>query len=160
MSSGPTRSDLVSALLNAFQSLSTTAIFFHQAIAEHLGLNQTDHKCLGILHHSGSLTAGEIAEQLHVTTGAATGVIDRLEKAGYVRRIKDPDDRRRLIIEPIPEKAVEISKVFNSLDEVTSQVLNKYTEQELEVILDCVSEMIHMSQGFIKTLREEDQNNA
>lgn len=152
------RNHLIPEILGAFQELSTTAIYFHQAIAEHLGLNQTDHKCLSILHQYGPLTAGGLGERLHVTTGAVTGVIDRLEKAEYVRRIKDPNDRRRLIIEPIPKKAAEISKVFRTLDEATTQALNKYTEKELEVILDCVSQMKEMSQGFIKTLRQDNQN--
>jgi DNA-binding MarR family transcriptional regulator len=152
------RDHLILALLDAFQGLSTTAIYFHQAIAEHLGLNQTDHKCLSLLQKHGPLTAGELAERLHVTTGAVTGVIDRLEKADYVRRIKDPTDRRRLIIEPIPKKGKEISKIFRSLDEATTRALNKYTEKELEVILDCVSQMKEMSQGFIKTLRQGEHN--
>jgi DNA-binding MarR family transcriptional regulator len=152
------RNHLVSALLGAFQELSTTAIYFHQGIAEYLGLNQTDHKCISILQQYGSLTAGELSERLHVTTGAVTGVIDRLEKIGYVYRIKDPNDRRRIIIEPSLKKTEEISKVFRTLDEATTQALNKYTEKELEVILDCVSQMKEMSQGFIKALRQDNQN--
>lgn len=150
-----TRSELISALLSAFRSLSTTAIFFHQSVAEHLGLHETDHKCLGIMEKLGPMSAGELGHHLHLTSGAITGVIDRLETAGYVRRIKDPNDRRRLIIEPISEKTSEISRLFKSFDEVTTNTLNNYTERELDVILDCVTRMIHMSQDYMKTLHKD-----
>src|SRR5438270_3489198 len=96
-----TRADLLSALPAEFRQLSAATILFHQAIADRLGLNVTDHKCLDILERTGPMTAGEMAQQTGLTTGAITGVIDRLEQAGFVRRAEDPNDRRRVIIEPI-----------------------------------------------------------
>src|SRR5215831_16503044 len=92
------RAELVAALSDEFRQLSTATILFHQAIADRLGMNVTDHKCADILLRTGAITAGELSRRTGLTTGAITGVIDRLEKAGFVRRAKDAGDRRRVIV--------------------------------------------------------------
>jgi len=74
------------------------SVLFRQALADRVGLNATDLACAGILSESGRLTAGRLAE----VTGLTTGAVDRLERAGYVRRTSDPEDRRRVIVEPVP----------------------------------------------------------
>src|SRR5690554_3683339 len=79
--------------------LSTATILFHTAVADRLGLNVTDLKCYSLIRQAGSMSAGELAEQTHLTTGAITGVADRLEKVGLVRRGRDAADRRRVLIE-------------------------------------------------------------
>src|SRR4051812_25029573 len=95
------RAELLAALVGELRQLSAATIMFHQAVADRLGLNVTDHKCVDLLQRNGPLTAGELAQHTGLTTGAITGVIDRLEKAGFVRRAEDANDRRRVIIEPI-----------------------------------------------------------
>src|SRR4030095_3865035 len=77
---------------------STATVLFHAAIAEQLGLNATDHKAADLLMQRGPLSAGALAELAGVTTGSVTGMIDRLERAGWVRRTRDPADRRRIIV--------------------------------------------------------------
>ena len=69
------------------------------AIAEWLGVNRTDVICLDILARLGTVPAGRLAEESRLTTGAITAVIDRLERAGYVQRLADPSDRRRVLVE-------------------------------------------------------------
>jgi DNA-binding MarR family transcriptional regulator len=69
------------------------------AVADFLGVNRTDVLCLDILARLGTVTAGRLAEESRFTTGAITAVIDRLERAGYVRRLRDPADRRRVLVE-------------------------------------------------------------
>src|SRR6516164_9446091 len=97
------REELLAALNDEFRQLTTATILFHQAIADRLGMNVTDHKCADILLRAGPITAGELAQRTGLTTGAITGVIDRLEKAGFVRRVRDPGDRRRVVVVPLPE---------------------------------------------------------
>ena len=75
---------------------------FDNLAAERLGVNETDLHCLNIIENSGGLTAGELAAQAGLTNGAVTGVIDRLEKAGFARRVPDPADRRRVNVEVTP----------------------------------------------------------
>src|SRR3954470_6827245 len=102
--------------MQEMREISTVTILFHQAIADRLGMNVTDHKCAGILARSGPITAGELARLTGLTTGAITGVVDRLEQAGFVRRARDSSDRRRVIIEP-DAKQIErkIVPLFNSM---------------------------------------------
>src|SRR6516225_8343013 len=80
------------ALLDQGRDVGTAAIMFHQAVADRLGLNPTDHKCLDLVHRAGGATAGDLAEWTGLTTGAITGLIDRLERAGFVRREDHPGD--------------------------------------------------------------------
>src|SRR5262245_28604316 len=86
------------------REVSARRVTFLQAIDELLGLNTTDHNALDLLSRAGPITAGELAELTGLTTGAITGIIDRLEKAGFVCRENDPKDRRRVIIRPLMEK--------------------------------------------------------
>ena len=77
------------------------AILFNQKVAEELKLNVTDLQCLNLLDLQGELTPGELARCCGLTTGGATVVLDRLEKAGYLRREANPRDRRSLLIRPV-----------------------------------------------------------
>jgi DNA-binding MarR family transcriptional regulator len=131
------RAALTAALEVEFRELSSATIMFHQAVADRLGMNVTDHKCAGILAQAGRLTAGELAERTGLTTGAITGVIDRLERAGFARRIRDPHDRRRVIVEPILERMEErIVPLFVSMARASAELCKRYSLEELAVIQD------------------------
>jgi DNA-binding MarR family transcriptional regulator len=95
------REDIIQAINQKFREMSTETIMFHQAVADVLGLHITDHKGLDLIYRYGPMPAGRLAELTGLTTGAVTGIVDRLEKAGYVRRVNDPKDRRITIIELI-----------------------------------------------------------
>jgi DNA-binding MarR family transcriptional regulator len=80
-----------------------------RAVADRVGLHVTDLRCLNLLANAGPLTAGELGQQLGLgTTGAVTPMVDRLERAGYLRRQPDPRDCRRVIIQPVPEQLAAI----------------------------------------------------
>src|SRR4051812_39465439 len=97
----PERKELEQAVIEASRESSTTAIFFHSAIAEQIGIGATEEKTLFILSGAGPLTAGEIAQKTGLTTASVTSLIDRLENKGFVRRLHDTKDRRRIIVEPV-----------------------------------------------------------
>jgi DNA-binding MarR family transcriptional regulator len=139
MSSGPSDRD---ELLG--HELSNAVVAFHQAIAERLGLSATEWKCLDALTRAESLTAGRLAEMTGLTTGAITGIVDRLEREGRVRREHDPGDRRRVIIRalPDPERERQVAAIFESLGQAMSGMAGRYTEQELAAIRDWVSTTI------------------
>src|ERR671933_2350999 len=99
--------ETIRSIVDKFREMSIETIMFHQAVADVLGLHITDHKCLDLLHRFGAMPAGRLGELTGLTTGAVTGIIDRLEKAGYARRTNDPKDRRRTIVEPIRNKKLE-----------------------------------------------------
>src|SRR5262249_46340906 len=131
------RAELLAALVGEFRQLSAATIMFHQAVADRLGMNVTDHKCADILERNGPMTAGELAERTGLTTGAITGVIDRLEKAGFARRAEDPGDRRRVIIEPNRAKMQRvIGPLFEGMAHAAAELCAGYTTDELSVIRD------------------------
>src|SRR5262245_42675343 len=149
------RTELIAALGDEFRQLSTATILFHQAIADRLGMNVTDHKCADILLGTGPITAGELARRTGLTTGAITGVIDRLEKAGFVRRAKDAGDRRRVIIEPLPEQiGRKIGPLFESIAQAMAELCGDYTMEELAVIREFTARAHQSAYEEIRKLRE------
>ncbi len=133
--------EMAAAFMQEISRMSTWTVMFHHAASIRLGLNPTDLKSVGVLRETGPITAGELSELTGLTTGAITGVIDRLEKAGLVQRGHDPQDRRRVIIEPIenPVYGEEVGKVFGPLARATiSDIINHYSKEELAVVLDFV----------------------
>ncbi|KAA6451889.1 MarR family winged helix-turn-helix transcriptional regulator [Bacillus swezeyi] len=147
------REELIRELIQQLRFQSTATVFMHQAIGEKIGLNGTDHKCLEIISREGKITAGELAEKSALTTGAITGVIDRLEKAGYVRRSRDSADRRRLLIELIPENMEEIYTLFEDLAQESAMFLSQYTDQELHIITRYIKDSADFTSGYVKTIR-------
>ncbi len=132
----PEKSGLIDDLQQAGRRLSLATILFHQAVADRLGLNPTDHKCIDLLASAGSTTAGELAEATGLTTGAITGVIDRLEAAGFVRREDDPSDRRRVIIRVIPGRYRDIARLFEPFGKAVAELGARYSARELATIVD------------------------
>ena len=130
------RSELLAALMMAGRQLSTATVMFHQAIADRLGLNVTDHKCIDLLLMKGPLTAGELAGLTGLTTGAITAVIDRLEKAGFAQRPTTRDDRRRVIVEVVGKRLREVERLFVPFAAMFGELSARYSDKELDVILD------------------------
>lgn len=113
-------------------------VFFFQAVAERSGMNLTDLQCLSVLSLTGPTTAGRLAEMMGLTTGAITGVINRMERAGYVQREKDPADGRRVVIRPVSEELARAGADFlgSREDEALHAALAGYDDRDLAIILD------------------------
>src|ERR1700691_5726994 len=84
------------------REFATAVVVFHEAVGRLLGLSAVERKCLDVLRRLGPVTAGTIGEHTGLTTGAVTGLMDRLEKAGYVERTRDPRDRRKVVGHLLP----------------------------------------------------------
>lgn len=152
------RMKLIEAVNEATRQQSTWTVIFHATVAEKIGLNITDHKCLDILLHQGPITAGKLAELTGLTTGAVTGVIDRLEKTGFLRRERDPNDRRRVILQPILEKAGEVmGPVFDHFQGRFIPTLERYDNKTLRQVLEFVNESTRFMQSEIQWLREKNK---
>ncbi len=104
-------------------------------IANRLGVNDTDLRCLDLLNLRGAVTAGVLAEELGLTTGAVATVIDRLEKSGYALRARSEQDRRTVLIELAPEAAPRISAFFSALQKEQDKALADFTEAELHFLI-------------------------
>jgi DNA-binding MarR family transcriptional regulator len=135
------------------RTLSTHTVMLHAAVADRLGLNITDHKALDFAcRGGGTVTAGELAELTGLTSGAITGVIDRLEKAGFARRERDPNDRRRIIICPT-SRAQEIGHLFESLAHEMTKLCSQYTDRELTLLIDFFDQVTRLVQQETRKLR-------
>src|SRR5215216_2502431 len=112
--------------------LSTATILFHAAIADRLGISATDVKCYSILRQTGPITAGELADRTSLTTGAITGVIDRLERAELVRRARDTHDRRRIVLELVhnAERERAILQLYEPLGRAINALVAQYDGAE------------------------------
>lgn len=136
------RDDLLLQLEQGVRRMLAGAIIFNQQVAESLGVNATDLQCLNLFELQGALTPGELARCCGLTTGGVTVVLDRLEKAGYVRREANPRDRRSLLIRPVPAKLRSLHKIYRSKSESLAKALSPYTDRELELILDFVTRTV------------------
>jgi DNA-binding MarR family transcriptional regulator len=102
-----------------------------------LGINRTDARCLDILDQHGSMSAGDLAEASRLSTGAIPGVIDRLERAGMARRVPDPKDRRRVLVEPTPEAyAAALELMVEPMIALWRPIGERYTDEELRLFID------------------------
>jgi len=126
------------------------------AAAEKIGINATDLNCLNILSFSGSLTAGELARATGLTTASITGVVDRLEAAGFVHRVRDPSDRRRVVVSINLEKALrEVASVFAPMVANWQELAARYTDDELRLIVGFYDQMEQIIRGHLTKLREQ-----
>jgi DNA-binding MarR family transcriptional regulator len=135
------------------RELSARTVMFHGAVAEKMGLSITEHKALDMLSRQGPITAGQLAEVTGLTTGAITGMVDRLEKAGFVRRVPDPNDRRKIRIEAVVEKYQAMAGIFASLGEAMNGLLESYSDKELATIYDFMSRLPGLMEEETKKLR-------
>ena len=149
------REELIQAINQRFREMSTETIMLHQAVADTLGLHITDHKCMDFLYRFGPMPAGKLANLTGLTTGAVTGVIDRLEKAGYVKRVSDLNDRRRTIVEPARDKKLrkKLELIFAPLSRRMNTVLSSYTDNELGLLLDATTSMLNQAHEETTRLR-------
>lgn len=153
------KEEIIEAINDKFREMSTETIMFHQAVADILGLHITDHKCLDFIYRFGAMPAGRLADLTGLTTGAVTGIIDRLEKAGYVRRISDPKDRRRTIVEPTRNKKLErkLELIFIPLRKRMHKILSSYSDSELAFLLNTTTEMLEQTREESKKLQSQEK---
>ncbi|EIF00591.1 MarR family winged helix-turn-helix transcriptional regulator [Saccharomonospora glauca] len=132
----------VDAIARVGRELGQATVLFHTRLAERLGLSATDHKCLDLAMQADKpLTAGALAELSGLTTGAVTAVIDRLERAGYARRVRSETDRRKVYIELPEDRLEEVNAITRSLGESAGKVLRKYSPEDRKKILECLREL-------------------
>ena len=130
------------------RQLSQATVLFHAQIAEHVGLSATDHKCLDLaVQAEHPLTAGQIAELSGLSTGAVTGVIDRLERAGFVRRVRDPHDRRKVLVEVSRGSLARYGNAYDGLWSALDSALTGYTEDEVTAVERFVVAMVQALRG-------------
>ena len=155
MSSGQgQKSDLIGELIAEFRTSGNHDDAFDNLAAQRLGVNETDLHCLNIIQNSGGVTAGELARAAGLTTGAVTGVIDRLERAGFARRVADPEDRRRVKLEVTPKFHARAEKIWGPVAEDWSATLGRqFSTEELNLIIRFLRRTNQITEKHLDRLR-------
>jgi DNA-binding MarR family transcriptional regulator len=151
----PAREDRIEELSERVgRDLATKTVLFHHAQAARLGLSATDLKCLDLLRQTATpLTASSLVELTGLTGGAITGVADRLETAGFVERVRDPGDRRRWELRPVPQRMREITASFAPLASAMFDLCAGYSDDELAVLTGFLAELESIIDDQTKRLR-------
>ncbi len=134
------------------RELSTAIVVFHEAVGRKLGLSATERKILDVLQRTGPATAGQLAEHTGLTSGAITGIVNRLAHAGYVRRDANPADRRSVIVSRRASPRLDRVRpeIFGPLGQAITDLSAKYTQAELGAIATYLT-------GLTEILREQTQ---
>ncbi|MEU9016232.1 MarR family transcriptional regulator [Actinomadura sp. NPDC048394] len=151
----PDRERMMAELQAGMQRSTMFTVLLHHATASKAGMNVTDAQCVNALTLDGPQTPGRLAELMGITTGGAiTAVIDRLEKAGYVKRTRDPDDRRRVIVELVPENVARFGEYFEPIARVFRERLASYSDEQIAVLLDWIRSNNAAMPGVIEQVRD------
>lgn len=151
-----TRQELLNRVgLELGREISAQTVFFHESVAHKLGLNATDTRSLDLISRRGGrseLSAGELGKATGLTTGAVTGIIDRLESAGLVERIRDSTDRRRIFVRVKPKAAARLAHYYENLGAAMMKLACSYQTEELKLIRDFLERSLAVLQKQISTM--------
>ena len=128
--------ELAQQLRNEIMGYLGAASEFDEGLAKKLKLNRTDMRCLDLIGRRGPMTAGRLAEESGLTTGAVTFILDRLEEAGMVTRRRDTEDRRRVWVEIVPEAQQRLQRLQQPIAEEMRQLAQRFKADELAVVRD------------------------
>ena len=145
-------------LTQAGQGIAMAAVALNTAVSQAMALHPSEGLCLWHVAESGygePVTAGRLAELTGLTTGAITGIIDRLESAGLVRRERDPADRRKVFIRPVAAGVAGMATLFAPMDADFIELAGRYGPKELDAILDYLDEALRIMKTQIDRLRAQ-----
>jgi DNA-binding MarR family transcriptional regulator len=152
------KEELIEELNQTIQRTGTLTVLHTNAIADKIGLSATEFESMDIISRNQPISAGMLATECGLTTGAITGIVDRLERAGLVRRISDPNDRRRVLLDPIEdeEKSKKIRKLYQPMSEMFHEIAEECTAEQLHFLIDIHKRMIRMTEKSIAELRQKE----
>ncbi|MEU1176123.1 MarR family transcriptional regulator [Streptomyces sp. NPDC005820] len=128
------RAAALERLMTVGRQHSMVTVMFHSAIAAKQGLNATEEKTLDVLQRRGPLTAKDLAEHTGLAPASVTGMLDRLEAKGFVRRVRHPTDKRRVLVELDEAKLAELAGFFEEWARDIVRACEEFDAQELETV--------------------------
>src|SRR6266404_688700 len=151
-----TRADLLGELAQEFRQFNGLGASFFRAAAARIGMTVTDMQVMDILDSTGPTTAGQLADLTGLTTGAITGMLNRLEETGLVRRERDPNDGRRVIVrlERGKDEMHKIGPIFDSLGKAWDELASDYDDEQIAFLLEFLKRSNAMSRKEIIRLQE------
>ena len=151
------KKDLIEELNQTIQRTGTLTVLHTNAIADKIGLSATEFESMDVISRNQPISAGELATECGLTTGAITGIVDRLERAGLVRRVNDPKDRRRVLLDPVDDskRSEKICELYRPMSEMFNEIAEECTSEQLLFLIDIHNKMINMTEKSIADLRQK-----
>jgi DNA-binding MarR family transcriptional regulator len=151
------RRRLESEFLLAMRRAGSIMQLLGQVSADRIGINATDLNCLNLVALTGHMTAGDLAKQTGLSTASITGVLDRLEEGGFVRRVRDPHDRRRVIAELADGPGLrEVGSTFGPVVKAWRATAADYSDDELRLLLEFQAKLEEIMRSQLARLRGDD----
>lgn len=153
-SSNHTKKELMELWSQEIQRAGTLTVLHTNAVSQRIGISATEFEAVDVISHNQPITAGNLAVCCGLTTGAVTGLIDRLVEAGYVKRASDPDDRRKVLLVPVENgrRSKKVRELYQPISEGYEKIANKYSKEQLEFLIEAQSSLNDMAEGAIQTL--------
>jgi DNA-binding MarR family transcriptional regulator len=155
MSRGKSKQELARELGDEFRINQNLNEVFDEAARARLGVNATDLRCLDIIQRLDGTTAGELAREAGLTTGAVTSVIDRLERAGYVKREADPNDRRKVLVRMTPAALEAVYSIWGPETEDYIEQMRSLPRDRLEAFVEFMREANEIQRKHLDRIRAE-----
>lgn len=151
------RKDLIEELNQTIQRTSTLTTLHTNAVANKIGISATEFESMDVISHYQPMSAGKLAIMCGLTTGAITGIVDRLERAGLVHRERDPEDRRRVYLLPVddPEKSQRIRDLYCPMGEAFQRIMQQCTAEQIQFLIDVHKKMNDEVETIIADLRDK-----
>jgi DNA-binding MarR family transcriptional regulator len=139
--SSPDHNQLRETVIRCLREFIAGSIIYNQQVADRVGLRLTDVQCINVLELMGPSTPGELARCTGLTTGGVTVMLDRLEKAGYIKREPNPRDRRSVLVRLKPTKLKKVHALYEEINQRTAALLDQTPESELRSVVNLLSKM-------------------
>jgi DNA-binding MarR family transcriptional regulator len=139
--------------------MSTQTVFLHQAVAQSVGLNATDTKCVDLIVRGpeGGVTAGKLSEMTGLTTGAITHILDRLEKRKFIERVRDAHDRRKVFLRVRQESLAPVIPKYEAIGKAFLGLAEEYGDEELQVICGYMEKASEISKRELARIIAENR---
>jgi len=149
------RPELLKTLDETLRKVGAQSVLLSDTVAKLVGANPTDLECLDLLSLGGPTTAGKLAAHTGLTTGATTAVIDRLERAGFARRLRSTQDRRSVLVEALPDRQRQIEGLYEPLAAAVARLNEEYGDRELAVVADYLSRAVTLAAEHVVWLQTQ-----
>lgn len=153
------RAKLLEKVWDLGRKMSTQTVFLHQAIAQTVGLNATDTKCIELISRAGDepVTPGWIGRRTGLSSGAVTHILDRLEKRRYIERVRDAKDRRKIFIRLRPDVFRQLAPKYEPIGRASLGVADQYSDRELELVCRFMEQLSEISQRELERVIAQEK---
>ena len=156
-SSDYTKEQLMEMWSEEIQRAGTLTVLHTNAVSQRVGLSATEFEAIDVITRNQPITAGKLAVFCGLTTGAITGLVDRLVGAGYIKRKNDPNDRRKVLLMPIENgmRNKKIRRLYMPIAQGYEKVASAYSKDELVLLIDAQTKLNDMADGVIRGFHEQ-----